>query len=318
VGSTTSLGKDNLALSSRRIEAAKAFIDRRIVALFGADAKITYKVKPIGAVDDTYNTSKTMNDSGAKAQRTVTVSLIKNTQVDSRQYKKLNAADQQQLTILQANRDNLIKLQGNKNTDGKYSKVFTERLSTNVSTDGAISTGTKAISDNYYSSCFHSQTPEDFHRRLTFLQQCMRQGMPQVTQSRSDVKNSIFGRQPILILRIGDFIYSKIIPENLTIDYNDMPWDMNPEGFGMQYLMCKVTLQIKIIGGQSLKGPIDVLQNALSMNYYANSTFTDKDIYIKPSQVEHDQYSIKPMQSKNGQLVASSKINTPLDNKLKL
>ena len=53
------------------------------------------------------------------------------------------------------------------------------------------------------------------------------------------------------------------------------------------------------------------------MNYYANSTFTDKDIYIKPSQVEHDQYSIKPMASKNGQLVASSKINTPLDNKLK-
>jgi hypothetical protein len=324
VGTTTALylAKEGLiynkALSQRRVDAAKAFIDARMLALFGTDAKVTYKLNAKGIVDDLYNTPATINELGAKLERQVVVTLIKNAITEPRKTRTLNSDEKRRLAILQADLDRYVLLQNKKSTaDDKYSKVYTERKPVENRTDGKISTGSKTISDNYYSPCFHSQTPEDFHRRLTFLQQCMRQGEPQHTQSGNDIRNSIFGRQPILILRLGDFINSKIIPENLTIDYNDMPWDMNPEGMGMQYLMCKVTLQIKIIGGQSLKGPIDVLQNALSMNYYANSTFTDKDIYIKPSQVEHDQYSIKPMASKNGQLVASSKINTPLDNKLK-
>jgi hypothetical protein len=33
------------------------------------------------------------------------------------------------------------------------------------------------------------------------------------------------------------------------------------------------------MGGQSLRAPIDVLQNAVSFNWYANSTFSDKDVY---------------------------------------
>jgi len=90
-------------------------------------------------------------------------------------------------------------------------------------------------------------------------------------------------------LRVGDFFYTKVVIESVTIDYADTTWDMNPEGFGMQPMMANITLQMKIIGGQSLKGPIDALQNAVTFNYYANSTFTDKGMYKKPSQVATDQ-----------------------------
>ncbi|MBS8122120.1 hypothetical protein, partial [Candidatus Vampirococcus lugosii] len=105
-------------------------------------------------------------------------------------------------------------------------------------------------------------------------------------------KNSVFGRQPICVLRIGDFFHTKIIIENLTIDYDDSPWDMNPEGFGMQPMIANVSLQIKIIGGQSLRGPINALQNALSFNYYANSTYVNQGTYRTPSFVESKQYGV--------------------------
>ena len=72
--------------------------------------------------------------------------------------------------------------------------------------------------------------------------------------------------------------------ENVTIDYADTTWDMNPEGFGMQPMMANITLQMKVIGGQSLSGPIDALQNAVSFNYYANSSFTDKGMYARPAE----------------------------------
>jgi hypothetical protein len=51
----------------------------------------------------------------------------------------------------------------------------------------------------------------------------------------------------------------------------------------MQPMIAKVNIQMKVIGGQSLKGPIDALQNAVSYNSYANSSFSDKGIYILPS-----------------------------------
>ena len=64
-------------------------------------------------------------------------------------------------------------------------------------------------------------------------------------------------------MRVGDFFYTKVVIDSVTIDYADATWDMNPEGFGMQPMMANITLQMKLIGGQSLKGPIDALQNAV-------------------------------------------------------
>ncbi|GAF95029.1 unnamed protein product, partial [marine sediment metagenome] len=42
--------------------------------------------------------------------------------------------------------------------------------------------------------------------------------------------------------------------------------------------------------GQSLRGPIDALQNAASFNYYANSSFTKKGMYARPSAEADAQY----------------------------
>jgi hypothetical protein len=116
---------------------------------------------------------------------------------------------------------------------------------------------------------FHSQTPEDFHKRLTFLHQCTRQGIA----VSNNVINSAFGRQPVCVLRLGDFLHTQIIMDSINFDFTDSMWDMNPEGMGMQYMIANITMNIKILGGQSLGAPISSLQNALSFNYYANSTY---------------------------------------------
>ncbi len=52
-------------------------------------------------------------------------------------------------------------------------------------------------------------------------------------------------------------------------------WDMNPEGIGVQPMFADVNLSIDIIGGQTLNGPINRLQNALSFNFYANTELYD-------------------------------------------
>lgn len=133
----------------------------------------------------------------------------------------------------------------------------------------------------YFSPAYHSISPEGFNARLTFLQQCTRQGH---TISATDTNfaktggNLSFGRMPVCVLRIGDFINTKIIINSLSINYgaNGTPqWDLNPEGIGVQPMYAKVQLGITIIGGQSLEGPINRLQNAVSFNYYANTGVYD-------------------------------------------
>ena len=134
----------------------------------------------------------------------------------------------------------------------------------------------------YFHPGFHSTTPEGLNTRLTFLQQCTRQG-PSVYDKEDSTgikpQNLAFGRPPICVLRIGDFINTKILINSLSISYNtgNAPqWDLNPEGIGVQPMMADVTLSIDIIGGQSLQGPINRLQNALSFNYYANTEMYER------------------------------------------
>jgi len=124
----------------------------------------------------------------------------------------------------------------------------------------------------YFHPAFHSTTPEGLNSRLTFLQQCTRQG-PTLTEQGAN--NLAFGRPPICILRIGDFYNTKIVIDNLAIDYEPLVWDLNPEGIGVQPMIANVSISFKFIGGSSLTGPINKLQNALSFNYYANSQVYD-------------------------------------------
>jgi hypothetical protein len=137
----------------------------------------------------------------------------------------------------------------------------------------------------YFQPSFHSMTPEGLNARLTFLQQCMRpgdtiptietgpDGIPQ--KKYNDAINTSFGAPPVLVLRVGDFYNTKIIPKNLSFNY-DKTFDINPEGIGFQPMIVDVTLSFQFVGGSGLKNPIDTLQNALTFNYYANTEMYDE------------------------------------------
>ena len=134
----------------------------------------------------------------------------------------------------------------------------------------------------FFQPAFHSTTPEGLNSRLTFLQQCMRPGdtIPTIkdiagTQQLqyNDATNTSFGAPPVLVLRIGDFYNTKIIPESLNLTYESL--DINPEGIGIQPMIANVTLGFKFVGGSGLKESIDKLQNALTFNYYANTEIWD-------------------------------------------
>ena len=138
-----------------------------------------------------------------------------------------------------------------------------------------------------FNPAFHSITPEGLNSRLTFLQQCMRPGdtIPTVKQTNGvnslsteqDASNTAFGSPPVLVLRVGDFFNTKIIPDNLSIKFDKGAlFDINPEGVGIQPMIATISLTFKFIGGHSLSGPISKLQNALSFNYYANTELYDE------------------------------------------
>lgn len=134
----------------------------------------------------------------------------------------------------------------------------------------------------YFNPAFHAITPEGFNARLTFLQQCTRQGatseMTGIGNGGITSNNLAFGRMPVCVLRIGDFIHTRIIIQSISINYGAngaMQWDLNPEGAGVQPMYAKVSMNIVLIGGQSLETPISRLQNALSFNYYANAESYD-------------------------------------------
>ena len=132
-----------------------------------------------------------------------------------------------------------------------------------------------------FSPSFHSITPEGLNSRLTFLNQCVRPGdtIPVIGEDGlpkyNDSVNTAFGAPPVLVLRVGDFYNTKIIPKSLQITYEQV-YDMNPEGIGFQPMIANVTLSFDFIGGQGLARPVEDLQNALSFNYYANTEIYDE------------------------------------------
>ena len=129
----------------------------------------------------------------------------------------------------------------------------------------------------YFDPAFHSVSPEGFNARLTFLHQCTRQGSTVGSDERSTgtAYNLAFGRPPVCVLRLGDFFYTKIIINNMSIQYETPQWDLNPEGIGVMPMFAKVTLSFIFLGGSDLAGPISRLQNAVSFNYYANTGVYD-------------------------------------------
>ena len=134
----------------------------------------------------------------------------------------------------------------------------------------------------FFQPAFHSITPEGLNSRLTFLQQCMRPGdtIPTIkttngknTLDYDNATNTAFGAPPVLILRIGDFYNTKIIPTSLGITYENL--DINPEGIGVQPMIANITMGFHFVGGSGLKESVDKLQNALTFNFYANTEIYD-------------------------------------------
>jgi len=134
----------------------------------------------------------------------------------------------------------------------------------------------------FFQPAFHSMTPEGLNTRLTFLQQCMRAGdtIPTIKDiggsavlQYNNATNTAFGAPPVLVLRVGDFYNTKIIPTSLSISYEEL--DINPEGIGVQPMIANVTMNFNFVGGSGLKESIDKLQNALTFNYYANTEIYD-------------------------------------------
>jgi hypothetical protein len=140
----------------------------------------------------------------------------------------------------------------------------------------------------YFNPAFHSMTPEGLNARLTFLNQCVRPGetIPVIgtdgTPKYNDAVNTSFGAPPVLILRIGDFFHTKIIPTSLQIGYEPLVFDLNPEGIGVQPMIANVSLSFNIIGGQGIAKPVEQLQNALSFNYYGNTeVYDDRAVFTE-------------------------------------
>ena len=156
----------------------------------------------------------------------------------------------------------------------------------------------------YFQPSFHSMTPEGLNSRLTFLQQCTRPGdtIPTIGSDGqklyNDAINTSFGAPPVLVLRIGDFYNTKIIPKSFNFTY-DKTFDMNPEGIGFQPMIVDVQMSFNFVGGMGLKTPIDTLQNALSFNYYANTEMYDERAEATEDTTKLDKEIIQSIQNQN-------------------
>ena len=175
----------------------------------------------------------------------------------------------------------------NKDKDGNYAYTYQNEYMYFKNIESTNPLIHKQIVDKvrFFDPAFHSLTPEGFNARLNFLQQCTRQG-PTIgshsggeNQDKSNMSkqagNMSFGMAPYCILRVGDFYYTKIVIDSISINYDNdgkIQWDLNPEGVGVQPMMANVNISFKFIGGQDIEGPVQQLQNALSYNYYANSS----------------------------------------------
>ncbi len=167
----------------------------------------------------------------------------------------------------------------------------------------------------YFNPAFHSTTPEGLNARLTFLNQCVRPGQtipvigPDGRPKYNDALNTSFGAPPILILRMGDFYHSKIVPTNLGIQYDPFTFDLNPEGIGVQPMIAKVTLSFNFIGGHGLKEPVEELQNALSFNYYANTEIYDERATATESTEARDKYMVEKILANQPKVTTANVVN---------
>jgi hypothetical protein len=221
-------------------------------------AKVEIYYEP-AATEDASGTQVGVNESGAVVNdRVVVTNNVSNERVDG----NIPAARR---------RSSSARPAPSKRYDNEYN--FFKKLTQNE--DMLTSEISKKITN--FNPVFHSVSPEGFNARLTFLEQCSRQGP---TYGGNDTKgynatNLSFGRPPICVLRIGDFYNTKIVINSIQKEFDQCTWDLNDEGIGVMPMIAKITMNFSFIGGSDLGGPIQRLQNATSFNYYANTGVYD-------------------------------------------
>lgn len=317
-GSATQLYNDaskaadyNKKLSERRIEAVEKKF-REYFFTGNAKQPEDFGMKIIRKVlGDTYSSPEgksaaVMYDKDIKPERRTTIRLVPNNQPNEKVVDTTPEEKARRNTLITEINDLENKINNVRSGVLKQNDAFVER-----DIDDGISLGFKDLETpkRKVIPAFHSYTPEDFTKRLIFLRQLARPANSVITTTDTNgiplVKNSVFGKPPVHVLRIGDFIHSKVIIENINYSY-ETPWDLNPEGMGMQPMICRVDMSIKLIGGQSMETPIDVIQNSESFNYYANSTFkgsaddnsADAYSYAKREEIAQTAYNTDNLKAK--------------------
>jgi outer membrane protein OmpA-like peptidoglycan-associated protein len=248
---------DNQILSAQRILSAKSFLKE-----FNKD--ILFETVPFGESEAVASDGVDKDNEQAVIDRRVEISISYEESGD----------------VSEEDKEELAKLEKIKNDKNLIKNLFINEATYFDIIDEDYPNYYDSISPKikYFHPGFHSNTPEGLNTRLTFLQQCMRQGNSVYSDKDSrKADNLAFGRPPVLILRMGDFLYTKIVANSLSINYEEggIQWDLNPEGIGVQPMIANVSMSIEIIGGQSLQGPINRLQNAMSYNFYANTEMYD-------------------------------------------
>jgi hypothetical protein len=290
----------NISLSDRRIANAQTYIKSKInyndrlkfkVLSLGENTQVTAKTYIRGETSGTTfsvgNCSTFAEDKiysqQAMACRRTAISSITAT-ISAKPPKKEITPTSSDVTIKKQTKEKKISTVETKLYRNVSKKVLQKLLSecdyfqTIEETDPFLYSNLKEKL-KYFNPAFHSTTPEGLNGRLTFLQQCVRPGntIPTIKKDGvkdfKDAKNTSFGIPPILVLRVGDFFHTKIIPNTLGLTYEKL--DLNPEGIGVQPMIAKVNLGFTFVGGHGLGNAIDKLQNALNFNYYANTEVYD-------------------------------------------
>jgi hypothetical protein len=248
----------NLALGLSRANSVKQWF------LDNIDSELSNRIKVSSVGEEQSLGTGTVDSLGVKSDRKATVEFE---YIPSKNQQVIDSADapREKTDISQEFKKDI------KNRFHREDEYFQKLRDSDVESDKIIY---KTIKEkiNFFQPAFHSTTPEGFNSRLTFLQQCTRQGP---TNKNNKASNLAFGMPPVCILRIGDFYHTKIIINSLNITYDPLVWDLNPEGVGVQPMIANIEMAFKFIGGSSLNGPINKLQNAVSFNYFGNTQIYD-------------------------------------------
>ena len=292
---------NNLKLSVDRIASVKSWLFENI-----GDDLNTVTTKPIGSGDSLAN--GVVDSLDIKKERKVKLEFNPKPTSDKSLIESVEIKKERNTQ----NKELVPKLKKRFHNESEYF----EKLSKSDAPSDKIIFNKLKNKIKHFQPSFHSTTPEGFNSRLTFLQQCTRQG-PTVADGKAN--NLAFGMPPVCILRIGDFYNTKIVIDSLGLTFDPLVWDLNPEGVGVQPMIATATLSFKFIGGSSLNGPINKLQNAVSFNYFANTEIYDpRADKLVPSKKDGDTGLVLSDLKDyflNGENDPSSKLNNiPLNN----